>query len=151
MPIAGVFSDFKLIKTRSCAQIVIEVPIEQADEALVQLGGLPQPAKERWVAVAPLRQAPEPQPGPEETIRTPTPFRDLSPTKQAVIKCSDANFRAWAKRNGGLQSDSEEEVSSWVKLICQVESRTELLLDAAAAARWRKLLGSYEDDRLGRH
>jgi hypothetical protein len=39
----GTFSDFRLIKGRKVCQIVIEVPIEQADQALAALGGLPQP------------------------------------------------------------------------------------------------------------
>ena len=49
--IRGVYSDFKIIKTRSAAQIVIEIPIETADR-FIAMFGVPQPAKERWVAVA---------------------------------------------------------------------------------------------------
>jgi hypothetical protein len=50
--IKGCFSDFKLIRTRSVCQIVIEVPLEQADAALAALGGLPRPEQERWIALA---------------------------------------------------------------------------------------------------
>lgn len=35
----GTFSDLKLIKTRSVAQVVIEIPIEEADKALSPPGG----------------------------------------------------------------------------------------------------------------
>src|SRR4051794_33494293 len=55
--IQGTFADFKLVKTRRTVQIVIEVPIEQADQALAALGGLPQPAEEKWVAVARINGA----------------------------------------------------------------------------------------------
>ncbi len=48
--IVGTFSDFKLIKTRSTAQLVIEVPIERAFDAIAILG-IPQPGKEIQVAV----------------------------------------------------------------------------------------------------
>src|SRR4051812_4591789 len=48
------FSDFRLVKGRKVAQLVFEVPIEQADQALAALGGLPQPATEAWVALARL-------------------------------------------------------------------------------------------------
>ncbi|MGX7706351.1 hypothetical protein [Methylobacterium sp. Gmos1] len=52
--IAGTFADFKLIKGRKVAQIVVEIPIEQADAIVAALGGLPNPAVERWVAMAPV-------------------------------------------------------------------------------------------------
>ena len=50
----GTFADFKLIKSRSTAQLVIEIPIEAADAALLALGGVPLPGKECWVAIARL-------------------------------------------------------------------------------------------------
>ena len=40
--IKATFSDFKLIKTRKVAQLVMEIPVEQADAALKALGGLHQ-------------------------------------------------------------------------------------------------------------
>jgi predicted metalloenzyme YecM len=53
----GTFADFRLIKGRKVCQIVIEVPIEQADQALAALGGLPQPMQQRygwpWPALRP--------------------------------------------------------------------------------------------------
>jgi hypothetical protein len=58
----AVFSDFKLVKTRSSAQLVLEIPIERADAVLAILGGVPQPGKEVSVAVARLmgNEAPVP-------------------------------------------------------------------------------------------
>jgi hypothetical protein len=37
------FADFRLIKGRKQAQIILEIPIEGADAALAALGGIPQP------------------------------------------------------------------------------------------------------------
>jgi hypothetical protein len=51
---AGVFTDFKLVKTRNVAQVIVEVPIEAADHALATLGGLPRADQSPWVAVARL-------------------------------------------------------------------------------------------------
>jgi hypothetical protein len=48
------FSDFRLIKGRKTAQLILEIPIEGADAALAALGGIPQPHSERWVGVARL-------------------------------------------------------------------------------------------------
>lgn len=48
------FSDFRIIKGRKQAQLILEVPIEEADNALAVLGGIPQPQSDCWVAVARL-------------------------------------------------------------------------------------------------
>ena len=53
--IQGTYSDFKIIKTRSVAQLIIEVPLEQASDA-VEIFGLPTPESEKWVAVAMLNE-----------------------------------------------------------------------------------------------
>ena len=148
--IAGVFSDFKLIKTRSCVQIVVEVPIEKADEALGALGGLPQASKERWVGIAPLtadphKAAPLPpaqaDPWDEGEQRY---FHDLPVAQQAGIKCADADFQKW------LGAEDAPGAASLVRQHCQITSRTELSTDGKALARWKHLLGAYEDQRLGR-
>ena len=55
--IQGVYSDFKVIKTRSVAQIIIEIPVENSDN-FIAMFGIPQPAKEKWVAVALLNNLP---------------------------------------------------------------------------------------------
>jgi hypothetical protein len=54
------FADLKVIKTRQCVQIILEVPTEQFDAAYEVLGGLPNPAAERWFAVAALAQDSKP-------------------------------------------------------------------------------------------
>lgn len=60
-PICASFSDFKLIKGRKVCQLVCEVPLEQADAALIALGGLPNPHAERWVGIVPLKAQPQGQ------------------------------------------------------------------------------------------
>jgi hypothetical protein len=49
---SATFSDLKVVKTRGVAQFIFEAPLEAADHALNVLGGMPQPMKERWVAIA---------------------------------------------------------------------------------------------------
>lgn len=53
--ILATFADFKLVKSRAVAQLVFEVPVEQADAALTALGGLPRADLERWAGIAPLK------------------------------------------------------------------------------------------------
>ena len=49
------YVDFKLVKTRSVAQLIFEVEIEQAETALDFLG-IPQPGRPTWVGIAVLRE-----------------------------------------------------------------------------------------------
>jgi hypothetical protein len=46
--VKATFSDFRLIKGRKQAQLVLEIPIEEADRALAALGGIPQPQSDHW-------------------------------------------------------------------------------------------------------
>ena len=115
------YSDFKLIKGRKCAQIILEVDIERADAALEALGGVPQPHRETWVGVAridlgvaqsaerfavtedvtgssPVSQAN----GSPDTLRygnkrsvpvkEPRSWSDLSYAQQAGIRCNEPVF-----------------------------------------------------------
>src|SRR6185312_4925497 len=52
--IDGSYADFKLIKTRSVAQICVEIPIEEA-ERFIGMFGIPKPGIEIPVAVARLQ------------------------------------------------------------------------------------------------
>ena len=51
--LAATFSDFRLVRGRKVAQLILEIPIEQAEAAL-HLFGMPMPDRERWVAIAPM-------------------------------------------------------------------------------------------------
>lgn len=49
------YSDWRIIKGRKVVQVVLELPIEKADEAYQVLGGMPIAANEIWCAVARLK------------------------------------------------------------------------------------------------
>jgi hypothetical protein len=52
------YSDWKLIKTRGVVQVVMEVPLSEADAAYQILGGMPDFSSERWFGIAPLKLPP---------------------------------------------------------------------------------------------
>lgn len=64
--LSGTYSDFKIVKTRSVFQMVIEGPIERAAEA-VAMFGVPQPGQEIHVAVARLQVPHDAREAPGET------------------------------------------------------------------------------------
>ncbi|HEX5424872.1 MAG TPA: hypothetical protein VFW94_15095 [Candidatus Acidoferrales bacterium] len=48
------YADIKTIKTRGAVQIIFEIPHEAAGHALNVLGGLPDPSKSNYFAIARL-------------------------------------------------------------------------------------------------
>jgi hypothetical protein len=136
--IRGTFADFRLIKGRKVAQLVCEIPIEEADEALRVLGGLPQPASERWLALAPLNIT---SIKPKEKQR----FEDLKAAMQAGIRCGEPAFWRFIGENFTFRKapTSEEDAAQFVRAYCCVSSRSALNLDPKAAAKWQELDARY--------
>lgn len=133
--IQGTFAHANAIKTRSTFQLIVEIPIEEADKALLALGGWPQPGKERPVAVALLStKAIEPK------------AKRGSLAQQAGILCSDKRFLAFLTENyphiGAPGNDFE--AATAVRSICGVESRREFDSDPAAGQRWKSIKAQYE-------
>jgi hypothetical protein len=134
------FSDFRLIKGRKTAQIILEIPIEGADAALAALGGIPQPHSDRWVAVARLNGVAKP-PEPEEN--------NTKLSLQAVMRCKEPLF--WRFLNTQTVQPVEDETdAAWVvRQLCGVESRSGLNTDSNAAALWRALDAKFQAWKRG--
>jgi hypothetical protein len=145
--IKGTFADFKLIKTRKIAQLVIEVPIEQADAALKTLGGLPRSDAERWCAIALLdTRTFDDQGNFQDPIQKhKRAFCDLPMAAQAGIRSEDLDFQLWIAR---LPAGKEgENAADAIRIYCGVGSRKEILPGTQAGERWKELLRSYEGRR----
>ncbi len=133
------FADFKIVKTRSVAQIIVEIPLEAADNALAALGGVPRPDRELWVAIARLAN-PAPTQAPKATER---PKHSLA--RQAAILCHDARFQKFIEELHGAAIENvidegyEEPFPEVVRRLCRVESRGEFDTDKSAGEQWNKL------------
>ena len=148
--IAGSFSDFKLIKTRATAQLIIEIPIEQADEALERLGGVPQSGKEKPVAIA--RLGPGAARVPSQPSEKPASGGDGSRSdrpkggrraREAGILCGDARFRKFLEEKICLHPVTPDDARLAIYGFCCVESRIDLDADPDAGAQWDRLHGQY--------
>lgn len=147
--VAGVFTAFTTVNSRSVARIVIEVPIEQADAALAALGGFPKPAESRWVGIAPLvsepaAAPPEPvtqQPAAEKVTRIDGrrvgPWKTLSRAQQAGLLCNDAEFQRYLEVSDAAGAAAK--VRQWLG----VKSRTEI--DEKAANGWDMAVAEFRD------
>lgn len=137
----GDYVDLRFIKSRKCAAIVIEIPIEAA-ASFVAAFGAPSPATGVPVAIARLA-AGKPTSEPAKAITGPVekkPFSEFPLSKQAGMRCNDRGFWKFLdKRNPGMGIISPEDAADEVRAICLIDSRTELDIDSMAAERWRAL------------
>jgi hypothetical protein len=134
------FVDFKLIKGRKVVVICLEIPLEKADRALAVLGGIPNPAESRYVAVARL----ETQPAKVEKPKGPTP------SQRAWALCQSGRFQSWLFRNTPSDNaydmaPSAEETASALRYRLGVKSRGELDTNPEARARFETLEREYQE------
>jgi hypothetical protein len=135
--IQATFADFRLIKGRKQAQLVLEIPIEEADNALAVLGGIPQPQSDCWVAVARLNGVAKPEPQPKEKQK----WEDLRLSMQAGIRCEEKAF--W-KYCGYNNVTSAEAAACVVRELCNIDSRSGLNDNPVAALEWRRFDRQYQ-------
>ena len=140
--LAATYSDLKFIKTRGVVQIVLEMPLADFHnkDAYDFLGGLPNPASEKWFAIAAI--AAESASRQEQSKRT---WRDMSPQQQAGMRCEEAAFQTFLKE----EKPDDWHESSWdaaecVRLICGVQSRSELETNHGARVIWHQLDSEYQ-------
>lgn len=142
--IYGTFADLKSVKTRSVVQMVIEIPIEQA-ERVVSAFGFPQPGAEIAVAVARL--------DPEKAKAAPTPpekpkerFADKRLSVQAGIRCSDERFQRFISSQYEQWLRDSEDSADFVRRHCTVDSRKDLddKRLTSSRERWTALNAEYE-------
>ena len=109
------YSDFKLIKGRKCAQIILEVDIERADAALEALGGVPQPHRETWVGVARI----------DLGVAQPVEHSTVNRAAESSTLSSQANGSPDTLRYGNKRSVPVKEPRLWndVPLVTQAAIR----------------------------
>ena len=147
--VAGNFTDIKLVKTRSVVQIIIEVPVEASSQALMALGGIPQPGHEKPVAIA-LLGVIEGMKEVAATRQIEAPEKpDLTLGQKAVQRAGilaggpgepDAKFEAWIMHMTGRA----EPPHVIVRDLCGVKSRREFTTDAVALDKWHDLVGGFD-------
>jgi len=155
--IQATFADFKIIRGRKIAQLVCEIPIEQADAALSALGGIPNPATETWIAIArlDLSKAREPASNiaiPKEKRR----FGELPIAQQAGLLCDREAFWNFLKEEHPMTwneccRDHDKRVIPGADAakfclyeLCDITSRAELSTNTRAAGVFQTLLHDFE-------
>lgn len=164
----GTYADIKLIRSRSVMQIIVEVPIEQA-ETVIAAFGVPQPGAERPVAVALLNSGPlgksidsdvafpsdsgvvtrdadraTPEPAAGKADGQPAAHDKL--VQRVAILCGEEPFQEWIAKQWPLpngeytECTDEDAAAESVRRLCGVASRRELSTDRVARQRAEALL-----------
>jgi hypothetical protein len=143
------YSDWKLVKTRACVQIIFEVPLEKANEAYKILGGMPVAATESWFAIARLKEssvvddaAPASPPSPSHAPAGAIPNRL---TKRAGMLASDALFQKYLNEctNSVNYTGASDLSAMYIRHHCNVESRKDIRPGTEAAAWFDRLESSF--------
>jgi len=137
----GTYSDWRLVKTRGVVQVVMEIPLADADSAYQILGGMPDASKERWFAVAPLSDAKQ---LPVLSLPAKREWRDLEPQQQAGIRCNEPTFIAFLQEQKFCDWHETNNAADCVRLICGVQSRSELSTNQKARMIWHGLDNQFE-------
>jgi hypothetical protein len=137
MPAPAAFSadyvDLRFVKSRKVAQVVVEIPIEQA-AAFVAAFGTPDPSQSVPVALARLVQQHEKAGEPAKERRR---FAELPPSQQAAMRCNEPGFWHF------LGVKDAGQAAERVRGLCFVKSRSELNTSPELAARWRTIDDDY--------
>lgn len=145
------YSDWKLIKTRGVVQVVMEVPLADADAAYDVLGGMPVHGKERWFGIAALKSPAEearatpdqevpPSTRPDRAKREKMDWRDMQPAAQAGIRCDQPEFWAYLREECHYRKVSDPDTAAdAVRHLCVVKSRSELSSDHRKRVLWKQV------------
>ena len=130
----GTYSDFKIIKSRNVAQIIVEIPLEQSDD-FIAMFGIPKPTSEKWVALAGLN---------EEVVD-----RNEKATKAIQIcgmVCKDEKFGIFLrdeKKLAEVNPYRADTIADGLRALLGIRSRTELHKNDNLVA-WNRLYSEYE-------
>jgi hypothetical protein len=149
------YSDWKLIRTRKVVQIVLEVPVEEADAAYQVLGGMPNPAESFWCAVARLDERTKTGAARlDKKAKAKREWQDLEPSAQISIRCGELAFhvflrekfpRMWDMLDNPDDDRTPEEMAiMFVRQHCGVASRADVnLSNPPALEAWNRLEWDY--------
>lgn len=135
--IQGTYSDFKTVKSRKVLQIIVEVPIENMQQALNVLGA-PNPHAETHVAIAPLK--------PEATEGKPTVVEGKQPAPLAqkiAILCQDQVFIRFLNERVNWVHD-QYTAAECIRKCCQVQSRSEIENNQQAKEKWESIYSQFQ-------
>ena len=163
----AVYIDAKSMRGVKAVRFTFDVPVEDSNEALEVLGGMPRPDEPVYVGITRIKEgaqaAPEP---PQAQLESPAydrsasfpnekehkRFNMLPLSQQAGIRCGDPAF--WKFLNEQHFSeiglvDNADAAAGAVRHVCGVASRADLKSNTEAGRIWTHLNRDFEVWMLG--
>jgi hypothetical protein len=147
------FSDFRTVKGRKVCQLIFEVPMEAANEALQALGGVPSPVDPVWCGIARVQpkatseplKAVERDPRDRGKLLPRRKWEDLTPAQQAGIRCQEQEFEDFIRAKFmTAHASNGRTIPEFVREYCGVSSRSLIFKGSAAEQRWNLLESGYQ-------
>lgn len=140
--ITGSLVNMRNVGTHKSVALTVHVPEELAQQVIAAFGW---PTAAAPVAVALARLNPnakldaQPEAGPRERRR----FKDLPPAQQAAMRCNEPAFQRFLheERDWPLGDDH---AADYVRLYCQVKSRSDIRPNTDAATLWHVLRDEFD-------
>ena len=139
--IQGTYSDYKIVKTRNVAQIIIEIPLETAD-TFCHMFGMPKPSHEKMVAVAMLN---------EQTVGQNKNV--VYAIQKCALLCKEPIFGIFLQETKNMQEiilSDEKSIVGALRTVLGIKSRTEFH-NPIILKSWNNLLNEYENWLLARN
>jgi len=131
--IQGTYADFKIVKSRSVAQFIIEIPIEHANDAVATFG-LPDTHVEKWVAIAQLNQSVVKKN--EDAAKA---------IQQAGILCRSKPFGEFLKAKGlAVNENDTASITDTLRSILGIRSRSDFHNNQDALDAFYRLKGEFD-------
>lgn len=161
------YVDLRFIKSRKCAQIVVEIPIEQAAEFVAAFGA-PNPATGVPVALARIDPSKviEASPEPAQAVRLTEvyddeiringetiyrgdmkrrKFGDLPLVVRCAMTCEKPAFWQFLLEEGHAADVlNAEQAATYVRGLCEVKSRSEIIKGSPAGDRWEMIERNFD-------
>ena len=123
--------DVRNLNTEKSVKLTLHVPAELA-EAVFAAFGWPTATNPVPVALARLVSPAEPIAKPETTTER-RPFSEIPYAQQAAMRCNEPGFQTF------VRADSAEGAANRVRAACEVASRSDIIKDTPAGARWEAI------------
>lgn len=142
---SATYSDWKLIRTRKCVQVVFEIPLEAADAAYQVLGGMPDAGAETWFGIAKLKPGATEQ---SPVTRERRDWADIPMPQQAALRCNDPIYRAFLRESRMGEACDPETAAVAIRNYCGVGSRSEIRPGTEAEELWTELERRFDAWRI---
>ena len=130
----GVYSNFRIVKSRNVAEVCIEIPLEQGEE-FVQMFGMPNPEGSKWLAIAAL-----------DKPKVADYEEGMRAIQQCALICKQEKFGIFLKTIKNVEEVNpfdEESITRGLKAILGISSRKELK-NRQVRIGYNRLINEYE-------